>query len=87
VDPIWCGYQRWASEYKTETTKDRVLIARTQEAHAYVGVARSDYYPLVGFEAGAQRDLGVYKYSPALDLPTAGASTHDLFLGGLSTRS
>jgi hypothetical protein len=64
-----------------------VLIARTQEAHAYVGVARSDYYPLVGFEAGAQRDLGVYKYSPALDLPTAGASTHDLFLGGLSTRS
>jgi multidrug efflux system outer membrane protein len=63
----------------------RTAIARTQEAHAYVGVARSAYYPSVGFESGAQRDLGVYKYSPALDLPTGGASTHDLFLGGLST--
>ena len=63
----------------------RTAIARTHEARAYVGVARSSYYPSVGFESGAQRDLGVYKDSPALDLPTAGASTHDLFLGGLST--
>jgi outer membrane protein, multidrug efflux system len=63
----------------------RTAIARAQEAHAYVGVARSAYYPSVSFESGAQRDLGVYKYSPALDLPAAGASTHNLFVGGLST--
>jgi outer membrane protein, multidrug efflux system len=63
----------------------RTAIARTQEAHAYVGVTRSAYYPSVGYEYGVQRDLGVYKASPALDLPAAGASTHDLFLGGLST--
>ena len=48
-------------------------------------MARSAYYPSVSFESGAQRDLGVYKYSPALDLPAAGASTHNLFVGGLST--
>ncbi len=63
----------------------RTAIARTQEARAYVGVARSAYYPSVGFDLGVQRDLGEYKFSPALSLPRAGASTHDLFLGGLST--
>ena len=63
----------------------RTAIARTHEARAYAGVARSSYYPQVGFEVGAQRDLGVYKDSPALDLPATGTSTHDLFLGGLST--
>ena len=63
----------------------RTAIARTQEAHAYVGVTRSAYYPSVGFDSGAQRDLGTYRFVPALNLPAAGASTHDLFIGGLST--
>jgi multidrug efflux system outer membrane protein len=63
----------------------RTAVARTQEAHAYVGVARSAYYPSVGYDFGVQRDRGVYKDSPALDLPATGASTHNLFLGGLST--
>ena len=63
----------------------RIAIARTQEARAYVGVERSAYYPSVGFDSGAQRDLGVYKENPNLDLPPAGASTQNLVLGGLST--
>jgi outer membrane protein, multidrug efflux system len=63
----------------------RTAIARTQEARAYVGVARSAYYPSAGFDLGVQRDLGVYKYSPTLGLPKAGGSAQDLFIGGLST--
>ena len=63
----------------------RTAIARTQEARAYVGVARSGYYPSVGFDSGVQRDLGVYKATPDLDLPAAGTSTQNLLLGGLST--
>ena len=63
----------------------RTAIARTQEARAFVGVARSAYYPSVGFESGVQRDLGTYRFVPALNLPAAGASTHELFVGGLST--
>jgi multidrug efflux system outer membrane protein len=62
----------------------RTAIARAQQARAYVGVARSAYYPSVGFDTGAQRDLGVYKASPGLDLPAAGSSTQTLLLGGLS---
>ena len=45
----------------------RTAIARTQEARAYVGVARSAYYPSVGYNSGAQRDRGVYKSTPSLD--------------------
>jgi len=63
----------------------RTAIARTQEARAYVGVARSAYYPSVGYNSGAQRDRGVYKSTPSLDLPAAGAPTSNLLLGGLST--
>ncbi len=58
----------------------RTAIAHTQEARAYVGVARSAYYPQVGFDSGAQRDLGVYKASPNLDLPAAGDSVQILLL-------
>jgi multidrug efflux system outer membrane protein len=38
----------------------------------------------VGFDSGVQRDKGVYKEDPGLDLPTNTRSTN-LFLGGLST--
>lgn len=63
----------------------RTAIARTQEARAYVGVARSAFLPSVGFDSGVQRDRGVYKAVPDLDLPAAGATTNNLLLGGLST--
>ncbi len=62
----------------------RTAIARTQEARAYVGVARSAYYPSVGYYAGAQRDLGVYKADPSFDLPAPGSYEQNLLLGGLS---
>jgi outer membrane protein, multidrug efflux system len=62
----------------------KTAIARAKEAEAYRGVARSAYFPTVGFGSGVQRDKGVYKEDPGLDLPTNTKSTN-LFLGGLST--
>jgi outer membrane protein, multidrug efflux system len=62
----------------------KTAIARAKEAEAYRGVARSAYFPTVGFDSGVQRDHGVFKEDPALDLPT-NAKTSNLFLGGLST--
>src|ERR1022692_3965208 len=62
----------------------KTAIARAKEAQAYRGVARSDYFPTVGFGSGVQRDRGVYKEDPALDLPT-NAKTTNLFLAGLFT--
>jgi multidrug efflux system outer membrane protein len=63
----------------------RSAIARTQEAHAYAGVVRSAYYPSVDYHFGVQRDLGTYRFFPALNLPAAGASTQNLYVGGLTT--
>jgi multidrug efflux system outer membrane protein len=62
----------------------KTAIARAKEAEAYLGVARSAYFPTAGFESGAQRDHGVTKMEPDLRLPT-NANTTNLFLGGLST--
>ena len=62
----------------------KTAIARAKEADAYRGVARSAYFPTVGVDAGVQRDHGVFKADPALDLPTS-SKTSNLFLGGLST--
>lgn len=62
----------------------KTAIARAKEVEAYLGVARSADHPTVGLESGAQRDRGVYKNNPDLDLPTATQSSN-LFLGGLST--
>lgn len=62
----------------------KTAIARAKEAEAYLRVARSAYLPTVGFDSGVQRDKGVYKEDPGLDLPTNTKSTN-LFLGGLST--
>jgi multidrug efflux system outer membrane protein len=58
-------------------------IARVREARDLVVVARSEYYPQVGYDAGVQRDRGVYKADPELVLPSG--PTQNLFLGGLST--
>jgi multidrug efflux system outer membrane protein len=63
----------------------RTAIARTQEAHAYAGVVRSAYYPSLDYHFGVQRDLGTYRFIPALNLPAAGASTQNLYVGGLTT--
>jgi len=62
----------------------KTAIARAKEAGAYLGVARAAYSPTVSLASGAQRDHGVYKDNPDLDLPTD-TQTRNLFLGGLST--
>jgi multidrug efflux system outer membrane protein len=62
----------------------KTAIARAKEANAYRGVARSAYFPTVNLESGVQRDHGVFKNNPDLDLPT-NTQTSNLFLGGLST--
>ena len=59
-------------------------IARVQEARELAAAARSAYYPVVGYDLGAQRDHGVFKSTPDLTLPTNGP-TQNLFLAGLST--
>jgi len=59
-------------------------IARVEEARELASVARSAYYPLVGYALGAQRDRGVFRSNPELTLPSGG-QTQNLFLGGLST--
>ena len=61
----------------------KTAIARAKEAEAYRGVARSAYFPTVNLESGVQRDRGVFKNDPDLELPTT--QTSNLFLGGLST--
>ena len=62
----------------------KTAIARAREEEAYRGVARSAFLPTVGVDTGVQRDHGVFKADPALDLPT-NPKTSNLFLGGLST--
>jgi multidrug efflux system outer membrane protein len=61
----------------------KTAIARAKEAEAYRGIARSAYFPTVGVDSGVQRDHGVFKEDPELDLPTN--QTSNLFLGGLAT--
>jgi len=68
-----------------ENNKDLLTaIARVEEERNLVAVARSAYFPLVGYGLGAQRDRGVYKSAPELSLPGNGP-TENLFLAGLST--
>ncbi len=96
VEPNSWADQGWWSVYsdpyltaliKESLTNNRDLqtaIARTKEAHAYLGVARAGYFPEVNVETGAQRDHGVYKNNPDLRLPT-NTQTSNLFLGGFLT--
>ena len=60
-------------------------IARVEQARALAGVARSDYYPHVGYGLGAQRDRGLFKADPELELPSNNDRTQSLFLAGFST--
>jgi len=64
----------------------RTAVARVEQARNLVAVARSGYYPVIGYDAGAQRDRGVFKSNPELSLPGNGQTqTQNLFLAGLST--
>jgi outer membrane protein, multidrug efflux system len=58
--------------------------ARVEEARDLAGVARSAYYPQVGYDLGAQRDRGIFKSTPQLDLPS-NDHTQKLFFAGFST--
>ena len=71
-------------EALTRNNDLQTAIARARQAQAYVGIARADYFPTVNATTGAQRDHGVYKSSPDLDLPSK-TNTSNLFLGGLLT--
>jgi outer membrane protein, multidrug efflux system len=59
-------------------------VARVEEARNLVAVARSAYYPTVGYGLGAQRDRGIYKSNLELEAPTTGPASN-LFLAGLSS--
>lgn len=61
----------------------RTAVSRVEESRSLAAVARSEYYPLLGYEAGVQRDHGVYRSHPELSLPANGR-TQNLFLAGLS---
>jgi len=62
----------------------KTAIARAKEAQAYLRVARSGYFPQVDVESAVQRDHGVYKNDPELQLPTS-VQTTNLYLGGFLT--
>lgn len=62
----------------------RAAVARVEEARELAGAARAAYYPRVEYDLGVQRDRGVFKFEPQLELPTS-ERTQNLFLGGLST--
>ncbi len=71
-------------EALTDNNDLRTAIARVDRARALAGVARSGYFPHIGYEGGAQHDRNVFKLNPDLSLPSGNRSS-DLFLGGLST--
>ncbi len=59
----------------------KIAAARVQEARAQVGVARSEYFPAIDYNVGAQRT----RFSGALlGLSGAGPSTNNLYYGFLS---
>jgi multidrug efflux system outer membrane protein len=59
----------------------KIAAARVQEARAQVGVARSEYFPAIDYNVGAQRT----RFSGALlGLSGAGPSTNTLYYGFLS---
>jgi multidrug efflux system outer membrane protein len=60
----------------------RTAVARVEQARALAGVARAEFFPWVNYQAGVQRDRGVFKFEPDLELPQGG--TDNLFLGGLA---
>jgi multidrug efflux system outer membrane protein len=60
----------------------RIAVARVEQARALAGVARAEFFPWIDYQVGVQRDRGVFKFEPDLELPQGG--TDNLFLGGLA---
>jgi len=60
----------------------KIAIARVGQARALAGVARAEFFPWIDASAGVQRDRGVFKFVPELELPAGG--TDNLFIGGLA---
>ncbi|MGH7331625.1 MAG: efflux transporter outer membrane subunit [Candidatus Rokuibacteriota bacterium] len=60
----------------------RIAVARVGQARALAGVARADFFPWIDYNAGVQRNRGVFKFVPEFELPAGG--TDNLFIGGLS---
>jgi multidrug efflux system outer membrane protein len=60
----------------------RIAVARVSQARALAGVARAEFFPWIDYHGGVQRDRGVFKFAPELELPAGG--TDNLFIGGLS---
>jgi multidrug efflux system outer membrane protein len=59
----------------------KIAAARVQEARAQVGIARSEYFPAIDYNVGAQRT----RFSGAvLGLPGGQPSTNNLYFGALS---
>jgi multidrug efflux system outer membrane protein len=78
-DPALQGLVREALEGNYDL---RVAAARVEQARALAGVARAEFFPWVNYQGGIQRDRGVFKFVPDLELPEGGTDT--LFLGGLA---
>src|SRR5262249_50855789 len=78
-DPVLQGLIREAMEGNYAL---RIAVARVEGARARAGVARAELFPWVGYQVGIQRNRGVFKFVPELELPAGG--TDNLFLGGLA---
>jgi multidrug efflux system outer membrane protein len=78
-DPALQGLVR---EALTRNYDLRTAVARVEQARALAGVARAEFFPWVNYQGGVQRDRGVFKFVPDLELPQGG--TDNLFLGGLA---
>jgi multidrug efflux system outer membrane protein len=59
----------------------KIAAARVQEARAQVGVARSEYFPAIGYDVAAQRARNP---GALLGLPGGQSSTSNLYFGTLS---
>jgi multidrug efflux system outer membrane protein len=94
LDPASLADLPWWAVFEDTTLQDlirealagnydlRIAVARVEQARALAGVARAEFFPWINYQAGVQRDRGVFKFTPDLELPQGG--TDNLFLGGLA---
>jgi multidrug efflux system outer membrane protein len=78
-DPVLQGLVREALAGNYDL---RIAVARVERARALAGVARAEFFPWIDYQAGVQRDRGVFKFEPELQRPDGSAD--NLFLGGLA---
>jgi len=79
-----CSLGALIKEALTNNNDLLTAIARVEQARDLAAVARSGYYPKVGYDLGAQRDRGIFKSTPQLDLPS-NDRTQSIFVAGFST--